>query len=135
MARYSIFTYGELYNGVVLAVLVVDSLLVTVFGRDHLLGKITFTVIGILDRIDDNLGSYDLVGKRNIRFGSTDEFTFFVLIIILLFCRNVNTSDDIPLAVVGIEKTPRPKARRETIGLLSKHCENTSPKFYFQARD
>ena len=40
----------------------------------------------------------------NIRLGSANDSAFLVLIIILLFARNVNRTDDITVAVVDIEK-------------------------------
>ena len=66
----------------------------------------------IFNGIDDNLSTYDLAGKLDIRLGSADNLTFFVYISILLFRGEVNTSDDIPLAVVGV-KTPLPTGRGE----------------------
>ncbi len=46
--------------------------------------------------------SYALIEKLDIRLGSTDDSAFLVLIIILLFARNVNRTDDISLTIVDI---------------------------------
>ena len=71
---------------------------------NHLLGHLTFSIVIILNGINDNLRGYDLAIQLNICLGSTDDSAFLVLIIILLFARNVNRTDDITVAIVDIEK-------------------------------
>ena len=71
---------------------------------DHLLGHLTLGIVVILDGIDDHLGGYDLAGELDIRLGSTDDSAFLVFIIILLFARNVNRTDDITVTIKDIEK-------------------------------
>ena len=71
---------------------------------NHLLGHLTFGIVIILDGIDDHLGGYDLSIESNVAFCRTNNSAFLVLIIILLFARNVNRTDDITVAIVDIEK-------------------------------
>ena len=63
-----------------------------------------FFLLLICFGIDDNLGGYDLAGELDVNLGSTDDSAFLVLIIILLFARNVNRPDDISVAIIDIEK-------------------------------
>jgi hypothetical protein len=104
VAGYSSASSGELHNGVIVVCLVVDGLSRTACRSDHLLDHLTFSIIVILHGIDDYFGTYDLVGELDICLGSTDNSAFLVLIIILLFARNVNRADDITIAIVDIEK-------------------------------
>ena len=73
-------------------------------GSDHLLGHLTLGIVIILNGIDDNLRGYDLAGEVDVSLSSTNNSAFLVLIIILLFARNVNRADDITIAIVDIEK-------------------------------
>ena len=71
---------------------------------DHLLGHLTLGIVVILDGIDDNLRGYDLTIEDDVAFCRTNDSAFLVLIIILLFARNVNRTDDISFPIVDIEK-------------------------------
>ena len=97
-------TGGELHNGVIVALFVVDGPSRSTCGSDYLLGHLTFDIVIILHGIDDYLGAYDLPGKGDVRLGSTDDFAFLIFIIILFFTENVNRADDIIVTVVDIEK-------------------------------
>ena len=97
-------TCGELHNGVIVIRLVVDGLSRAACGSDHLLGHLTLGIIIILNGIDDHLGGYDLAIQLDICLGSADDSAFLILIIILLFARDVNRTDDISIAIVDIEK-------------------------------
>ena len=46
----------------------------------------------------------DLAGELDIRLSSADDSAVLILIIVLFFAQNVNGTDDIPVAVIGIEK-------------------------------
>ena len=71
---------------------------------NYLLGHLTFGIVIILNGIDNNLRGYELAGKLDISLGSANNSAFLILIIILLFARNVNRADDITVAIVDIEK-------------------------------
>ena len=66
--------------------------------------RYTPRIVVILNGIDDDLRGYNLPGKLDICLGSTDDSAFLILIIVLLFARNVNRTDDITIAIVDIEK-------------------------------
>ena len=104
MAGHRSATCGELHNGVIVALFVVDGPSRSTCGSDYLLGHLTFDIVIILHGIDDYLGAYDLAGELNIRLGCTDDSAFLVLIIILFFACNVNRADDVSVTVVDIEK-------------------------------
>ena len=95
---------GELYNGVIVGILIVNGMSGVIGVGDHLLGHLTFGIVIILHGIDDHLGTYDLAIQLDISLGSADDSAFLVLIIILLFARNVNRTNDISVAVVDTEK-------------------------------
>ena len=107
---------GELYNGVVIVGFVVDGLSRAVCGSDHLLGHLTLSIVEILNGIDDDLGGYDLAIELDIRLGCANDSAFLILIIILLFARNVNRTDDITVAIVDTEKL------RTSNEVRRKHC-------------
>lgn len=72
----------------------------------YLLCHSALVVIVILDGIDYDLGGYDLITVyRNIALGCAIKSAFLVVIIILLFARNVNRTDDITVAAVDIENS------------------------------
>ena len=81
---------GELDNRVAVRGLVVNCLRRAACGRDDLSGQFPLGVMVILHRIDDDLGSDDLAGKRTIRFGRPNQSPFLVFIIVLLLHENVN---------------------------------------------
>ena len=65
----------------------------------------TFVVVIVSYRVEKSFGNYNFVTvKFNFRLGSTNDFTFLIFIIILLFARNVNRTDDISVTIVDIEK-------------------------------
>ena len=87
----------------------------------YLLGHLTFGIVIILNGIDDHLGGYDLAGELDICLGSTDDSAFLILIIVLLFARNVNRADDVSVAIVDIEKLRTSnEVRRKNIIQLDK---------------
>ena len=57
----------------------------------------------MLNGIDNNLRGYDLAGELDICLGSTNDSAFLILIIILLFARNVNRTDDVSVAIIDID--------------------------------
>ena len=78
--------------------------------------QINLFIVVILNGVDDNLRGYDLAGELDICLGSTNDSAFLILIIILLFARNVNRTDDITVAIVDIEKLRTSyEVRRKTI--------------------
>ena len=85
-------------------ILVVDRLHSTACRRDHLSRHPSFAVVDIPNGIHNSFSGYDLTFQRDIRLGSADDSAVLILIIILLFARNVNRTDDITVAIVDIEK-------------------------------
>ena len=104
MARNRSADCGEFHNGVVVVGLVVDGLSRAACRRDHLLGHLTLSIVIILNGVDDNLRGYDLAIELDICLGYANDSAFLVLIIILLFARNVNRADYVSFTVVDIEK-------------------------------
>ena len=65
----------------------------------------TFVVVIVSYRVEKSFGNYNFVTvKFNFRLGSTNNLSILIFIIILLFARNVNRTDDVIVTIVGIEK-------------------------------
>ena len=97
-------TCGEFHHSGVIGRFVVDGLSRSACRRDHLLGQPALGIVIIPDGIDDNLRDYDLSIEDDVAFCRTNDSAFLMLIIILLFARNVNRTDDVTVAIVNIEK-------------------------------
>ena len=65
----------------------------------------TFVVVIVSYRVEKSFGNDNFISiKLNVRFGSANDLSILIFIIILLFARNVNRTDDITVTIVGIEK-------------------------------
>ena len=91
-------------NGIIVGILIVNGMSGVIGEGNHLLGHLTFGIVVILYGIDDNLRGYDLSIEGNVAFCRADDSAFLILIIILLFARNVNRADDVSVAIVDKEK-------------------------------
>ena len=78
--------------------------LIIVREGNDLFRHIAVGIIVILNGIYYNFRGYYIVSYNYIRLSSTNNSAFLILIIILLFARNVNRADDITVAIVDIEK-------------------------------
>ena len=86
--------FVKICGTVVIVSLVISRVRGIIGESDNLSRHLTFDIVIILYGIDDHLGGYYLTGEGDIRLGSADDSAFLVLIIILLFSKNVNRTDD-----------------------------------------
>ena len=102
MLLYAFFV--KICGTVVIVSLVISRVRGIIGESDNLSRHLILGIVVILNGIDDNLRGYDLAGELDIRLSCADDSAFLVLIIILLFARDVNRTDDISIAIVDIEK-------------------------------
>ena len=105
VARHGLAVCCEVYDGGVcvrIVILIGEAILAT--RLYFLLFQLAFTIVAIEDLRLNGLARDDIAVQSDVTFGRAQELTVTVCISILFLGYDVNTSDDISLSVVGVEK-------------------------------